>query len=90
MTNKTKKVVGSFKAEVILEVPEDWDEKQVWFKYNHEGSWCIDNFFDAMKNAMVEHYKKGDGCCFSCGITEFKYERLPDRDDCNELPFLEI
>ena len=54
-----------FTVHMVISVPEDWEEGQINWHYNH-GAWCASNLLN-----MLAHREDSDMCL--CNITEAKY-----------------
>ena len=46
---RTRTVVVRYSVEMVIRVPEDWDQGNIEFHRN-EGSWCANNFIDEVSN----------------------------------------
>ena len=80
---RVKTVVIRATFEMVIAVPDEWDEETINFCRN-EGSWCVDNLVDHMAD-FIERSREGDGGCF-CGSTKIQYLRDATRPDMDNLP----
>lgn len=72
-TIRSKTVVMEMKVEIVMVVPEIWDEQTCNFHKN-ESSWCATNILD-----ILQVMDEKQGCL--CGATEFKYLREATEED---------
>lgn len=63
---RKKTIVVDFTIRTVMDVPEDWDEEFINFRYN-ESSWCVDNILPIFE-------KKSEHSCL-CMNTEAKFVR---------------
>ena len=70
---RKRTIVMEMKVEIVLDVPEDWDEDMCNFHKN-ESSWCASNIL-----STLERMKDKMGCL--CEATEFKYIREATEED---------
>lgn len=72
---RKRTIVMEMKVEIVMEVPEHWDEEMCNFHKN-ESSWCASNILDDLKKLDEK------GCL--CGITKFTYLREATKEDEEE------
>lgn len=70
---RKRTIVMEMKINIVMDVPEDWDEAMCNFHKN-EGTWCANNILHDL-NAMKERMN-----CL-CDVAEFKYLREANEDD---------
>lgn len=70
---RRRTIVMEMKVEIVIDVPEIWDEYMCDFHHN-ESSWCSSNIIENLK-----HMDKAMGCL--CDVTEFKYIREATKED---------
>lgn len=74
---RDKTVVVKVEMELVVKVPEDWDQNNIEFKYNDSSS-CQDNIIQEI-NSMVERMNNDASC--SCGLINVKYLREATEED---------
>ena len=78
---RSRTIVMEMKIEIVMEVPESWDEEMCNFHKN-QGSWCATNIIDTLKKI-----NKVNGCL--CSVSEFKYIReATDEDEKSQGVFV--
>lgn len=70
---RKRTVVVKMEIEIVLDVPEDWDENFINFHKN-ESSWCASNII-----SELQRMDEKTGCL--CEFTEFKYLREASEED---------
>lgn len=70
---RSRTVVIKMEAELVVDVPEFWDEEQINFHRN-KGSWCATNVL-----SELERLDNRLGCL--CGVLKFKYLREATEED---------
>jgi len=70
---RNRTVVLKVEIEIVMDVPEFWDEEDINFHYN-ESSWCASNL-DIPLSRMEQH----DECL--CNYTKINYVREATKED---------
>lgn len=92
---RQRTVVIELRMDLVVDVPEDWDNDQIKFFFNGEGSNCQSNLLDNitdLRERMDQAPPDVGRHCF-CGIIDTQYVReatTEDEDDqhfhVNDLP----
>lgn len=69
---RKRTIVLKYSFEVVVEIPEDWDQHQIEFHRN-ESSWCANNAIQDLK-------KRKENVCYCNGFT-CEYLREADEND---------
>jgi|SRR5215469_4847565 len=84
---RERTVVIRASFDLVVEVPEDWTEDKVEFKYNGS-SWCADNLISDLVK-LEKRVENGAGCLCHAFKAEFLREATSE-DERNQQLFAEL